>query len=287
MPFTVAAERPVDQITREILRHAAKATQTVRITYFVGGALARDLLLYHVFGMPRARLTHDVDLMAFVEDWTAFEKLKATLLATGRFSPDPRAAHRLLYSAEGAKLDIVPFGGVESPPGKVAWPPTGEVVMAVVGFREAARTVIPVAVETGLVVPVVALAALAMLKLTAWADRHQETTKDAVDLLILLRSYASADNLDRLYGEELDLLRGCEFDPEPAGARLLARDAVRLCGADLARAVLSRFTSVDRELLTQQMLQQAIQFDDEGLQSRVAALQRGFWDEMRIAAAVG
>jgi hypothetical protein len=34
------------------------------------------------------------------------------------------------------------------------------------------------------------------------------------------------------------------------------------------------------------MLQQAIQLDDEGLQSRVAELQRGFWDEMRIAAAV-
>ena len=37
----------------------------------------------------------------------------------------------------GWKVDLVPFGGVESPSRKIAWPSQGERVMDVFGFREA------------------------------------------------------------------------------------------------------------------------------------------------------
>ena len=117
--------------------------------YFVGGALARDLLLFHVFGEPSGRATRDVDVTVFVEEWAVFEGLKAYPLATSRFTAAAGTAHRLLYAPGGIPLDLVPFGGVEGPAGRVAWPAEREVVMSVVGFREAAHTSIPVAVDEG------------------------------------------------------------------------------------------------------------------------------------------
>jgi predicted nucleotidyltransferase len=197
--LSVPPERPVPETVVAILRHAAEAARASGTVYCVGGALARDLLLFHVFGQRTGRATRDVDLLVFVEDWVAFEALKTRLLATGQFTVAD-VAHRLLYGSLEAHtpLDLVPFGGVEGPAGTVARPPERVVVMSVVGFREAAHTAIPIVVDEALTVPVVALPALSLLKLTAWLDRHQETDKDAIDLLMLLRLYHAAGNEDRL-----------------------------------------------------------------------------------------
>jgi predicted nucleotidyltransferase len=277
--FSVPPERPVPETVVAILRHAAEAARASETLYCVGGALARDLLLFHIFGQQTGRATRDVDVMVFVEDWVAFEALKARLLATGEFAAAD-AAQRLLYGSMEIPLDFVPFGGVEGPAGSVAWPPERVVVMSVVGFREAAHTAIPIVVDEALTVPVVALAALSLLKLTAWLDRHQETDKDAIDLLTLLRLYHAAGNEDRLYGEETELLAACGFDPELAGARLLGRDAVRLCGVEAVRAATHRLSPELRRRIEDQMLRQALQFGDETLQARVQRLLAAFWDEL-------
>ena len=278
MAFSVPPERPVPGTVVAILRHAAEATRASGIAYCVGGALARDLLLFHVFGQRTGRATRDVDVMVFVEDWGAFEALKTRLLATGEFTAAD-AAHRLLYGSMEVPLDLVPFGGVEGPAGAVAWPPERAVVMSVVGFREAAHTAIPIVVDE-------ALAALSLLKLTAWLDRHQETDKDAIDLLTLLRQYHAAGNEDRLYGEETELLAACGFDPELAGARLLGRDAVRLCGGESVRGVLRRLSPPLRRGLEDQMLRQAARFGDEPLQARIQRLLADFLGELAGAAGV-
>jgi predicted nucleotidyltransferase len=268
-----------------ILRHAAEAAEAAGIDYFVGGALARDLLLFHVFGERTTRATRDVDLMVCVESWAAFEGLKDHLVATGRFVAAPDAVHRLLCGK--VALDLVPFGGVEAPGGTVAWPPDQETVMSVVGFQEAARACIPVMIEEGLTLPCAALGALSLLKVSAWIDRHHETTKDAVDLLILLRLYGAAGNEDRLYGEEVDLLEASGFDPVLAGARLLGRDAVRLCGVDAARALLGRFGGSLHRELEDHMLRHAGGFEEEETRTGARALFRAYWEELAQAAGRG
>jgi predicted nucleotidyltransferase len=261
-----------------ILRHAVDAAAATGIDYFVGGALARDLLLFHVFGERTTRATRDVDLMVCVESWAVFEGLTDRLVATGRFAAARDSAHRLLFGA--VPLDLVPFGGVEAPSGTVIWPPDQATVMSVVGFQEAAHASIPVKIEEGLTVPVVALAALSLLKVSAWVDRHHETAKDAVDLLMLLRLYAAAGNEDRLYGEETDLLEASGFDPVTAGARLLGRDAVRLCGVDAARALVDRLGAPLRRELEDQMLRHAGGFEDGDVQARALALFAAYWEEV-------
>ena len=254
--------------------------------YVVGGAVARDLLLFHVFGEPTTRATRDVDLMVGVEHWAAFEAFKTRLVATGAFVGVPGLPHRLLYAAAEIPLDLVPFGGIEDPAGTVAWPPERRVLMSVVGFREATAAAVAVEVAHELTVPVVTLAALSLLKVSAWLDRRHVTDKDAVDLLLLLRGYAAAGNLDRLYEEEADLLRASGFDPELAGARLLGQDAVRICGADVARTILDRMTDAHRLDLEGQLLRQAVLLADVGYQARTRELLAGYWSEIATAAAV-
>jgi predicted nucleotidyltransferase len=101
---------------------------------------------------------------------------------------------------------------------------------------------------------------------------------------LLLRLYHTAGNEDRLYGEESALLAACGFDPEWAGARLLGRDAVRLCGGETVRAVLGRLSPSLRRGLEDQMLRQAARFGDEPLQARIQRLLAAFLDELvRVA----
>lgn len=156
--------------------------------------------------------------------------------------------------------------------------------MTVVGFGEALRSARAVRLADELTVPVVALPVLSILKLTAWLDRHLETDKDAIDLLTMLRLYGTAGNEDRLFGDESEILAATGFDAELAGARLLGRDAVALCGADAVRFAVGRLPAERRRLLQGQMMRRSAFAEDEGLGGRVESLFNAFWEELEAAA---
>ena len=140
-------------------------------------------------------------------------------------------------------LDIIPFRGVEQPLHSIAWPPDSDIVMNVTGYAEALATALDVQVEGDLVVPVISLPGLALLKLFAWADRGHYDSKDAGDLLLLMRCYADAGNTGRLYAEEaIDILVAVEYDMVLAGPRLLGRD-VRAMAAAAARTQIQNLIS--------------------------------------------
>jgi predicted nucleotidyltransferase len=101
--------------------------------------------------------------------------------------------------------------------------------MSVAGFGEALEAAVEVELADDVVVRVASLPALAMLKILAWRDRHTAHARDATDLRFLMSRYADAGNYDRLYdGDGLDLLEAYGFDPDVAGAALLARDMAAL-----------------------------------------------------------
>ncbi len=59
--FSVRPERPVDPLLVDILKQVDLVAREQGIDYFVGGAMARDLILQHVFGKDTGRATRDVD----------------------------------------------------------------------------------------------------------------------------------------------------------------------------------------------------------------------------------
>lgn len=198
------------------------------------GAMARDLLLYYAYKIPVSRATEDIDLGFAVADWKDFDALQAALLVSNHFEAHGRVLHKI-YHRDRREVDLIPFGGLEQPGGSIAWPPRGDEVMTVVGYREALASAIDVMLPEGQRVLVVSLTMLAVLKLIAWSDRHTTAPrKDAADLLLILKNYLDAGHQQRLYDEAAHLLDNNNFDYERAGAWLAGQDAATAIQRDSA-----------------------------------------------------
>jgi predicted nucleotidyltransferase len=228
-PLAVSKDRPIDPAILHILTVVDGVAAERRCPYIVVGATARDLLLYHVFGIPAMRATQDVDFAISVDNWEKFQTLRAALLAADHFAPS-RVEHRLfLKTRQGITkipIDLIPFGGVAEGD-QIAWPPEGDTVMTVAGFEDALAASVQVQVIATLSLPVVSLAALAILKLFAWQER-KTIDKDALDLYRVISTYADAGNNDRLYDSEIGLLEEANYDLELAGAALAGGDSRKL-----------------------------------------------------------
>ncbi len=118
-------------------------------------------------------------------------------------------------------------------------------IMSVAGFTEALQAAVQVRVVDDLTVPVISIPGLAVLKLFAWADRRMASSKDADDLLILLRHYADSGNLDRLYTNTFHILESCDYDVDAAGAYLLGLDTATITSDDTRSRMLILLKDAD------------------------------------------
>ncbi|MFX1672563.1 nucleotidyl transferase AbiEii/AbiGii toxin family protein [Paraburkholderia sp. A2WS-5] len=230
----VYLKAPLPAGKQAVLSAMDRVARLSNLQYFVVGATARDILMYHLHGFPLNRASPDIDFAMAIESWPAFEALRTALLGEPAFRPDGKIVHRLHYSppvGEGFPVDLVPFGGVEISPSQVAWPPDMAIVMNVAGYAEALDSAVTVRIADRCEIRVASIPGLVMTKLIAWLDRGQSNPKDAVDFRYLLENYATAGNADRLYGEELPLLAACDYAFERAGPRLLGMDIASIASA--------------------------------------------------------
>lgn len=212
------------QVTAEI----QPAAQALGMELLVAGAFARDLHLLHRFGIDTRRRTEDIDFALMVPDWYAFAELRHRLTRSGAFREDGKTQHRLRHAC-GLPVDLVPYGGVETSARTIQWPPSGDMVMEVFGFREAMASADVVALPGVDRCSVVSLSALALLKLVCWQDRHyREPKKDAHDLHLILENYLAAGNEPRLWDEFCAWTQEDDFSYELAGARMLGHDVRQL-----------------------------------------------------------
>lgn len=203
------------------------------IRFFVVGAMARDIVLEHCHGIISPRRTMDVDLGVEVAGWDQYHQLTRALTETGQFS-SAAEPHRFLSGS--LRIDVVPFGKITGDNRRISW--RGHEIF-MVGFEEAYEYSIDVRLSSDpeLDIRVPTLPGLAIMKLISWEDGYPDRTRDAKDLLFLMRKYDEAGNSERLYGEEQDLLQEESFDTVNAGARLLGRDMVRMANPDTLSAV--------------------------------------------------
>ena len=189
------------------------------------GATARDLAL--ILGgvtLPR-RATNDVDIAVAADDAGDFDALLATI-------GEPTRAwqrRRLL----GQQVDVVPFGELER---------EGDVVihessLSVLGCAEAAANADLVTLPSGRLLPVAPLELMAVLKLIAFAGRHPAETKDADDLLTVLRAASEGIYGDETWDDER-AMAATDFDHELAGAHRLGRRGIACFTTDRAARVL-------------------------------------------------
>lgn len=244
-PLAPKPDRPIDPLTRKVADEIQQVAHRLGAPVFVVGAAARIILLENVFGLNAGRATTDVDFAFALDRWEQFQAIKSLLLENPSFTASDHLAHRVHFHAADLAhpytIDLIPFGGIEASPNTIAWPPEMAVMMNVAGFSDAYAAAVRVKADPDLEMAVASLPGIAILKLFAWADRRHENPKDAIDLVILLRSYHEAGNENRIYedADALAALEAAEYDPELAGAWLLGHDVATMASsATIARLVL-------------------------------------------------
>ena len=194
----------------------------------VVGALARDIIMEYFYEIKAPRITMDIDLGVRVTSWKQFNELINTLELSGEFKK-LKEKHRVLYN--DILIDVVPFGGISDKNERISWPPENEVVMSVMGFSEVYdySTLVRLQNNPTLEVKIPTLPGLAILKLFAWKDNFLNRSKDAEDLLFIMKNYENAGILDKLYESELQLLESEDFDNQIAGIVLLGKEMSKIC----------------------------------------------------------
>ncbi len=266
--LTPKPNRPVDPITLLVIHEIHKASKELGFPVFLVGAMARIILLENIFGLKAGRATIDVDFAFALDNWEQFGTIKTFLISNAKFEESGHVAHRLLLRLPGSehkfKVDLIPFGGIETSPNTIAWPPDMSVMMNVAGYSDALAAAITVEVSPGINMAVASLPGIAILKLFAWADRGQENPKDAIDLVSLLRSYHQAGNESRIYEEEgaLTALEAAGYDIELAGAWLLGIDAAAMVSAQTNTNLRNLLTGIKRERLIEDMARSMLGKED-------------------------
>lgn len=276
-PYTVPDNRPVPTPILDILAVVQRVATEQDCPYVVVGATARDLLLFHVFGIPVSRATQDVDFAFAVENWEKFYSMRNALLAAEAFVAS-KIEHRLFFKTSDIPIDLIPFGGVAEGD-IIVWPPANDTMMTVAGFEDAMAASIPVQVSTTLTVPVVSLAALAILKIFAWTDR-KTTDKDALDLYRVISTYADAGNEDRLYDPGSPHMENFKYDMEFAGAALAGEDGRKLTGVTTITKLRTLVATKDFiDHLAERIRASRWQFDPEKL-PHVRSVLAAYFDEL-------
>jgi predicted nucleotidyltransferase len=210
-----------------IIRQVLHVSERLGTDLFIVGAQARDLLLQYAYDLPVHRTTNDIDFGVVIESWNEFTRLREALIGSEKFQSHKTMRQRLIHES-GMLIDLVPFGDLEQPSGRIAWPPDFSFVMSTVGFREAYDNSIEVRLADDLMVKVASLAGLALMKIVAWSDRRFE--RDAQDIGLIMKHYLDAGNQERVIGEGAEYadLLGDNFDYNLASARVLGRDVGKL-----------------------------------------------------------
>lgn len=195
-------------------------TAKLSVQYFVAGATARDLLLYHVFDRDPGRQTRDIDTAILVSGWDTYSQMRQALIQAGL--QETGQAHRLHHVECGLPVDIIPFGDIADKNNQIQWPPEHAITMSVAGFQEVYNAAILIDIGRGVTLKVASLAGLALLKLIAWQERGHQNNKDATDFLTILIEYQSLQQ-DRLW-EDFIPAEALAYDMERQGAFLLGYD---------------------------------------------------------------
>lgn len=250
-------DRPIDPITKQVISEVIQASQALGFPLLLVGATARILLLENVYGLNAGRATYDIDFAFAVDNWEQFETLKAYLIANKQCFKHERMLQRLYMALDGFEqpfnIDLIPFGVIEHQPNKIAWPPDKSIVMNVAGYNDALIASAPIEIGRNAVINVASLPGIAILKIFAWSDRGHDDPKDAIDLVLLLRSYHEAGNQDRIYVDATNALEEVDYDIELAGAWLLGSDAAHMASPETSAGLRILLTGEKRRRLVEDM----------------------------------
>jgi len=267
----------IDPQIVEVLSIIKDIAGELNIPFFLVGARARDFFFSLLYNILTRRATFDIDLGIKVSSWEEVSRFTEQLLSIGQFSNVNKLSSRFKHK-NGLLVDIVPFGKVENPSGKVQWP-AEDAIMTTLGFEEAYEYSLEVLLrkDPPLVLKICTPPAMVMLKLIAWEEKKPERAKDAQDIDYIMQNYIDADNDSRLSEEDNDLHEEEGFDYTKASARILGRDIAKIASDESISyllKILERETKNDSSFkLLSDMIQRGASYEDNFEQSQALLIQ--------------
>jgi len=203
----------------EAFKELLKIFRENSVKYFLIGGLALDLH-YHQKEVNPPRITRDIDFAVMVATWDEYERLKE--LMTNKGFEKTKEPYRLIWTADGTLVDLLPFGYLEKD--HSVFFPGSEVEVVVRGFKEVMDEIIPLTSQKGKYFSVytTTLHGLFLLKLLSWHDKRAEREKDLEDIVNILENYWEFVE-EEAYEEHPDLFDEEDFDTQKAAARILGR----------------------------------------------------------------
>lgn len=199
-------------------------------TMMLVGARCRDIYQRHFRSTSAGRITRDIDFGVAIDSWEGFRELKR------RFSAPAVPWQEI--TIDGLRIDLIPFGEVEDPPGEISH--DGGFTLNVAGFGEVFASARTVDLPNGVGVKVPTVPGFAALKLHAWCDRWPVGKyKDASDIALVLAWYEEDEELwDRYMANWAEFLG----EPDLMSAYLLGIDVASVLGERETAALSARFT---------------------------------------------
>jgi predicted nucleotidyltransferase len=194
--------------------------------FFVIGATARDIIFNLIYGIKIQRGTNDIDFSVRVRNWEDYTRL-TDALKENNFSPS-KIVHRFTYKSIPS-IDIIPFGEISLDSATIKWPDKEAKEMSIIGFEECFQDSESVRIQSNppLDIKIASTRGLVLMKLISWKDGFPSRSRDALDILYIIKNYIEAGNMDRLQSEHSDLVDD-QFDFELTGAILLGRDIAEI-----------------------------------------------------------
>ncbi len=248
---------------RPVFEAVEQACSTIGISFYLVGAVARDIWLTGIHKIPAGRVTRDLDLALLIPDEADYWKLREEILRNGQFSEVRNAPVTLIYQGE-VVLDLIPFGELEVTDGLVMLH-RGEGVasLQVNGFAEVFDEATEwVDIDERYHFRVCTLPGIVMLKLIAFDDRPEHRLKDLDDIAFIMVNYVDIVG-DELYEEYFDLLES-GMPLTLMGARILGRHL---------QPLLARTRSLNERILS--ILDRQINIGESSPMARSFSLQKG------------
>jgi predicted nucleotidyltransferase len=221
MDYKVKSTDIQHPLLKPVLEELIPVFEEAGIKFYIIGAVARDIIL-ELYDEKSKRVTMDLDIAIAINDWSAFDVLATQIVSLPNFTKDTKQQQKFLYKSN-FEIDIVPYGGIKNQNDKIYWPPDESFAMTVLGFEEVEDSLLKIQIDEEVNFEIVSLEGVFLLKLFAWKDRSNKTTKDAEDLGFLLNNYFNINrdsSFDEPYNKVYDLE---DFTELNAGAIILGQ----------------------------------------------------------------
>lgn len=131
---------------------------------------------------------------------------------------------------------------------KISWPPNGDVVMSVLGFKEAYESKEVIEITKNLTLPVTSAVGLCLLKFIAWIGRERnQRSKDAQDIKFILSNYVQLPGIQNAIYDE-GFAERFNHDMDKAVAAKLGSDIALICSTQTLEYINSKLFNHTDEL---------------------------------------